>query len=92
MARPKYSPTSSNNNSVPEIVESEVVKRGEVKISGLGKEQALIVISHVKEEIPGSIREWICLPEANTGKSARFGRLEGPIEGDWRRWGEIWGM
>jgi hypothetical protein len=46
----------------------------------------------VREEIPGSIREWICLPEANTGLEARFGRLDGPIEGDYRRWNEIWGM
>jgi len=52
----------------------------------------LIVISHVKEEIPGSVREWICLPEANTGRPARFGRLEGPIKGDYRQWSEIWGM
>ncbi|KAE9371129.1 P-loop containing nucleoside triphosphate hydrolase protein [Stipitochalara longipes BDJ] len=87
-----FSDSSSSNTSLPKIVESEVQKKGGVKISGLGKEQALIVISHVKEEIPGSIREWICLPEANTGQSARFGRLEGPIEGDYRRWGEIWGM
>ena len=88
----KFFSSSASKNSSPKIVESEVRKKGEVKIHGLGKEQALIVISHVKEEIPGSIREWICLPEANTGQPARFGRLEGPIEGDWKRWGEIWGM
>jgi hypothetical protein len=73
-------------------VESDVQRKGEVKVKGLSERQALIVISHVKEEIPGSVREWICLPEANTGKPARFGRLDGPIEGDYRRWGEIWGM
>ncbi|EKD21039.1 ABC transporter [Drepanopeziza brunnea f. sp. 'multigermtubi' MB_m1] len=76
----------------PRIVDSDISKRKQVRVPGLGEEQALLCISHVREEIPGSIREWICLPEANTGKPARFGRLAGPIEGDYRRWNEIWGM
>jgi ABC-type molybdenum transport system ATPase subunit/photorepair protein PhrA len=84
--------SSSEIDKTPKVVESDVMREGKVKVRGLEKEQALIVISHVKEEIPGSVREWICLPEANTGKPARFGRLQGPIEGDYRRWGEIWGM
>jgi hypothetical protein len=73
-------------------MESDISKQNKVKVEGLGDHQALLCISHVREEIPGSIREWICLPESNTGQPARFGRLNGPIEGDWRRWGEIWGM
>ena len=64
----------------------------ESKVPGLNAEQALLCISHVREEIPGSVREWICLPEANTGKPARFGRLEGSIEGEWKGWNDIWGM
>ncbi|KAH8594359.1 hypothetical protein B0O99DRAFT_624816 [Bisporella sp. PMI_857] len=74
------------------IVESEVSRNGAVKIQGLQESQALVCISHVKEEIPGSVREWICLPETHTGKPARFGRLNGPIEGDYKRWKEIWDM
>lgn len=76
----------------PPIVESEISKAGKVKVGRLTKDQALLCISHVREEIPGSIREWICLPEANSGEPARFGRLDGPIEGNYRRWNEIWGM
>lgn len=76
----------------PRIIESAISRAGMVKVGGLTKDQALICISHVREEIPGSIREWIRLPEANTGEPARFGRLDGPIEGDYRRWNEIWGM
>ncbi|TVY32870.1 putative transporter [Lachnellula subtilissima] len=76
----------------PRFAESAISKAGMVKVGGLTKDQALICISHVREEIPGSIREWICLPEANTGKPARFGRLDGPIEGDYKRWNEIWGI
>lgn len=74
------------------VVESEIAKKGAVKVGGLKDSQALLCISHVREEIPGSIREWICLPEANTGEPARFGRLDGPIQGNYRRWNEIWGM
>lgn len=74
------------------IVDSEISKSGHQKMGGLTAEQALLCISHVKEEIPGSIREWICLPEANTGQPARFGTLDGPIEGNYQRWNEIWGM
>lgn len=74
------------------IVRSDIAKAGQVKMGGLTEDQALLCISHVREEIPGSIREWICLPEANTGQPARFGRLDGPIEGDYQRWNEIWGM
>jgi len=79
-------------SSSRQIIESEISKKGHVMISGLNKEQALVCISHVREEIPGSIRQWICLPEANTGKPARFGTLDGPIEGDYGRWNEIWDM
>jgi len=87
-----FSKSSLESKARPQIVESEISKSGQVKLGGLKKEQALICISHVREEIPGSIREWICLPEANTGKPARFGRLDGPIEGNYARWNEIWGM
>ncbi|ESZ93799.1 hypothetical protein SBOR_5794 [Sclerotinia borealis F-4128] len=75
-----------------QIIESDISKEGNVKIKGLNKNQALLCISHVREEIPGSVRDWICLPDANTGESARVGKLDGPIEGDWRRWSDIWGL
>jgi ABC-type molybdenum transport system ATPase subunit/photorepair protein PhrA len=61
-------------------------------ISGLSKMQALICISHVKEEVPDCVREWMCLPEANSGLPARFGRLDGPLRLDSKRWDEIWGL
>lgn len=83
---------SEDGHGNTRIVESEISKAGNAKLTGLNESQALLCISHVREEIPGSIREWICLPEANTGEPARFGRLDGPIEGDYRRWNEIWGM
>ncbi|KAG9247081.1 P-loop containing nucleoside triphosphate hydrolase protein [Calycina marina] len=79
-------------NSLRQIISSKIAKNGEVRVSGLSKEQALVCISHVREEIPGSVRKWICLPEAVTGKPPRVGTLDGPIEGCYKRWGEIWDM
>jgi ABC-type molybdenum transport system ATPase subunit/photorepair protein PhrA len=84
--------SSLTGHGHPSIVESEVSRENRVTVSGLQDSQALLCISHVREEIPGSIREWICLPEANTLQPARFGRLDGPIEGHPKRWNEIWGM
>lgn len=74
------------------VVESAAAKSGSVKVRGLSDQQALICISHVKEEVPDCVREWICLPEANTGLPARFGRLDGPLRTSSKRWSEIWGV
>ncbi|KAI1125943.1 ABC transporter [Nemania abortiva] len=74
------------------IVESEASKTGNVKVGGLTDNQALICISHVREEIPDCIREWICLPEANSGEPARFGVADAPLGRDEKSWKEIWGM
>ncbi|KAJ8107774.1 hypothetical protein ONZ43_g6630 [Nemania bipapillata] len=74
------------------IVESEASKTGNVKIGGLTDNQALICISHVREEIPDCIREWICLPEANSGQPARFGVADAPLGHDEKSWNKIWGM
>lgn len=88
----EYSPAEKTTEGKASIVESAIWKARNVKVGGLTEQQALLCISHVKDEIPGSIREWICLPEANTGEPARFGKLNGPIEGEQGRWKEIWGM
>jgi ABC-type molybdenum transport system ATPase subunit/photorepair protein PhrA len=79
-----YAPASEKKGDV--IVDNP----GKVTVKGLNDQQALIVISHVKEEVPDCVREWICLPEANTGKKARFGRLDGPLGKDRKRWEQIW--
>ncbi|KAK5624750.1 hypothetical protein RRF57_000466 [Xylaria bambusicola] len=74
------------------IVKSEVSKIGNIKFSGLNDNQALICISHVREEIPSCVREWISLPEANSGEPARFGIAKAPLSHDEKSWGQIWGM
>ncbi|KAJ3567133.1 hypothetical protein NPX13_g6877 [Xylaria arbuscula] len=74
------------------IVESEASKTGSVKFSGLSDNQALICISHVREEIPSCVREWISLPEANSGEPARFGVADASLGYDEKSWRQIWGM
>lgn len=75
-----------------EIIDSAAAAAGTVKVHGLSDQQALICIAHIKEEVPDCVREWMCLPEANTGKPARFGRLDGPLRKDEERWNEVWGF
>lgn len=71
--------------------DSDVAKRGEVVFSGLHPEQALLVISHAREDVPGCLREWICLPEPGEGRTPRTGTLPGPLELNPGAWDEIWG-
>ncbi|ORY59694.1 ABC transporter [Pseudomassariella vexata] len=83
---------ATNEDGSETIVDREASKAGNVKVRGLTDDQALICISHVREEIPGCIREWICLPEANSGEAARFGKSRGPLGKDEKSWRDIWGM
>ncbi|KAL2022624.1 hypothetical protein VTK56DRAFT_4968 [Thermocarpiscus australiensis] len=87
-----YASGSKRGSQLPTVVASPASKSGTVKVKGLSEQQALICISHVKEEVPDCVREWLCLPEANTGLPARFGRLDGPLRTNSRRWAEIWGV
>ncbi|KAK0645466.1 P-loop containing nucleoside triphosphate hydrolase protein [Cercophora newfieldiana] len=89
-----FSKSGSGKHSPMEasVVDSDAARSGNVKVTGLNDKQALICISHIKEEVPDCVREWICLPEANTGLPARFGRLDGPLRTDSKRWREIWAV
>lgn len=71
--------------------QSAVSKLGKVVVDGLSPRQALLVISHAKEDVPGCVREWIRLPEPGEGRAPRVGTLEGPLELDGGAWGRIWG-
>ncbi len=70
---------------------SQVDMAGNVVFPGLSPDQALLVISHSKEDVPGCLREWICLPEPGEGKRPRTGSLPGPLELNPRSWDDIWG-
>lgn len=70
-------------------VESEIKSRGDVSVPGLLEHQALLCVSHSRQEVPGCVREWICLAEQGMGQP-RFGRWDGPLELASSRWNEIW--
>ena len=72
--------------NTPSVLLSEKI------FDGLSKDQALICISHVKEEVPGMVRQWMSLPEAGSGNATRFGKFPGPLEGYESGWDEIWGV
>ena len=61
-----------------------------VTFEGLSPEQALIVISHSREDVPGCVREWIRLPEPGEGRAPNTGSLPGPLELNPQAWDEIW--
>nr|OQO18380.1 hypothetical protein B0A51_13180 [Rachicladosporium sp. CCFEE 5018] len=71
--------------------ESMLSKLGKVTMTGLTDRQALLVVSHAKEDVPGCVREWICLPEAGEGREPRTGTLAGPLQLNPKGWDEIWG-
>jgi ABC-type uncharacterized transport system ATPase subunit len=74
----------------PKITPSDLGRLGLTKLQGLQDSQALVVISHKKEEVPGCVRDWICLPESGAGPP-RFGKLDEPLELAIAQWSEIWG-
>lgn len=74
----------------PATQESFHSRLGRVKIQGLQDHQALIVISHKKEEVPGCVRNWICLARSGQGEP-RMGELLVPLELKVGGWNEIWG-
>ncbi|KXX78635.1 putative molybdenum transport ATP-binding protein ModF [Madurella mycetomatis] len=84
--------SGSQRHAGSTVVANPAIESGAIKVKGLSDQQALICISHVKEEVPDCVREWLCLPEPNTGLAARFGRLDGPLKTDSRRWADIWGV
>ncbi|KAJ2905453.1 hypothetical protein MKZ38_005329 [Zalerion maritima] len=76
------------------IVESDGAKAGNVELPGLSSDQALICISHLREEIPDCVGQWLCLPEALSGQPARYGRIADGrrLSRDEGAWREVWGM
>ncbi|KAK0274173.1 hypothetical protein LTR35_007046 [Friedmanniomyces endolithicus] len=86
----------SHGEKVSKVVDdvaqpSMLARIGATVVDGLSPRQALLVISHSKEDVPGCIREWICLPEPGEGREPRTGVLSGPLELNAGAWGEIWG-
>ena len=63
---------------------------GQHVFEGLTEEQALICVSHERDEVPGVVRDWMKLPESTLGVPPRFGIFHGPLEGNPGAWNYIW--
>ncbi|KAI1178827.1 ABC transporter [Nemania sp. FL0916] len=87
-----YSKQADGSEVVVDTPNFQEKGSGGVVLGGLTEKQALVCISHVREEIPTCVREWICLPEANSGMPARFGVADAPLGRDEVSWRRIWGM
>lgn len=81
---------------------SQTQKKGNIRHTGLNDEQAMIVVSHVREEVPDMVSRWIVLPSLETGEETRSRDAAGrlvcrrgelasgrTVAGD--GWEEIWG-
>lgn len=79
--------------SVQARLKGEGEEQGRIVFPGLEDRQALVVIAHEKGDVPGCVRDWICLPPGEEeGREPRVGRLDGPLELRPEAWEEeIWG-
>jgi hypothetical protein len=74
----------------PRPQRSDLDRLNLVRIRGLQEHQALVVIAHRSDEVPGSVRDWICLPEPGENEPPRVGKLDSPLELDVNGWRRIW--
>lgn len=97
MRLPPYDPTQahvydSDNYGAITRFTSDMQEYYVIK-EGLTANQALVVVSHVKEEIPASVRDWIFLPESETGEPCVIGKVfRRSLKGDDNLWDQIWGL
>lgn len=64
--------------------------------TGLNSEQALIVVSHIREEIPDMVNEYVRLPGEEEvieqGRTVEIGRCEGGSIRTVEGWNRVWGF
>ncbi|KAI9893797.1 MAG: hypothetical protein M1814_006014 [Vezdaea aestivalis] len=65
---------------------------GDPLIQRLHRSQALVCVSHVREQLPPYIVQWMCLPEPGSNKPYRMGqrRRTKALRDDPDAWDEIW--
>lgn len=80
-----------------EAAELEAGKKGVsgYRFTGLSDKQALVVVSHVREEIPGIVNEWLRLPgeeETIEGRGVEMGKCDDGSIRTVEGWGKVWGF
>jgi ABC-type molybdenum transport system ATPase subunit/photorepair protein PhrA len=69
---------------------SALVEFKYLSFEGMSDQQALVVISHSRADVPDCVREWICLPEPGGRRAPRMGTLEQSLEVNPKGWDAIW--
>lgn len=91
---PPRPPPSVHNDPVPPKKATEDNSCGgynnDIVFGGLEGQQALVVVSHVKEEVPGIVKRWIKLPEPGSGKAPVMGSFDFPLDVTPGIWEQIW--
>ena len=66
------------------------------KFQGLTKDQALVVVSHIKEEIPAIVNEYVRLPGEEEvfefGRGVELGRCDNGSIRTAQGWNQVWGL
>ena len=81
-----------------EVADTEAEKKSvsRYRFTGLSEKQALVVVSHVREEVPGVVNEWLRLPgeeEAiEEGRGVEMGRCDDGSIRTVEGWGKVWGF
>ena len=98
LGRPVH-PTNGRGNKRPK---DNVPRRGleemqrEYRFRGLSQKQAMVVVSHVREEVPGVVDEWLRLPGeeevVESGRTVEMGRCDDGSIRTVEGWGKVWGL
>ena len=66
------------------------------KFQGLTSDQALVVVSHVKEEIPATVNEYVRLPGeeevTDSGRGVELGHCDNGSIRTAKGWNQVWGL
>ena len=81
-----------------QVAQAEAKKQSSASygFTGLSDKQALVVVSHVREEVPGIVNEWLRLPGEEEvleqGRGVEMGRCDGGSMRTVEGWGKVWGL
>lgn len=87
---PPPRPLQNNSRPPKNATEDNCEGDNDVVFGGLEGRQALVVVSHVKEEVPGIVKKWIKLPEPGSGKAPVLGSFDLPLNVTPGIWEQIW--
>ena len=75
---------------------ADLAARRGYTFTGLSDRQALVVVSHVRQEIPPNIDEWVRLPGeeevTEDGRGVEMGRCDGGSIRTVEGWNRVWGL